>query len=408
MKKLLILCLAFVSLGVQAQRRLTLAECLTLAEESNYGLQASKLDIEQARWLKNTAWNLDKTSLSLSQDPTSGGSPDNSLTLSQSLDFPTVYKARKKTLQAEVGVAESRLNVARNDLRFKVATLYENMVYVQEQMRLLTLQDTVLKAYLHKATVRYKAGEARQLEQLTANRLLQNNLQEKQALQSTFWNLQQQLSALLGAPGEAVAPAEDSLQVLPLEVPLALNFEQSAEGQLLRSEAVVTERRVTEAKTDYLPSFNLGLRHQLVISGWNPYGIDRSKFDKGSFMGFEVGVSFPLFTKATRAKVRAAKLQSEMAVLALRQAELNQQTAYSQALEQYRQAKQRLNYYSQVAMPEVQKMVRIAQVSYENADIGYLEYVNTLQERISTRLKQAEATHELNQSLLQLQRLVGQ
>ena len=69
----------------QAQRvALTLRQCLELATAHNPSIMAADKSVERARTLQGTAWDIDKTGLTLSQDPTSGGSPDNALSLTQS------------------------------------------------------------------------------------------------------------------------------------------------------------------------------------------------------------------------------------------------------------------------------------------------------------------------------------
>ena len=65
-----------------------------MALEKNPQMQVANKSVERAKALQGTAWEIDKTELSLSQDPTSGGSPDNALSLSQSIEFPTYYIAR--------------------------------------------------------------------------------------------------------------------------------------------------------------------------------------------------------------------------------------------------------------------------------------------------------------------------
>jgi hypothetical protein len=81
----------------------------------------------------------------------------------------------------------------------------------------------------------------------------------------------------------------------------------------LESEQVRSERELGYIRQGMMPSFNVGLRHQLVISGINPYDVDRSRFDKGNWMGFEVGSAFPLFYGSQKARKSAAKLDVDIA-----------------------------------------------------------------------------------------------
>ena len=89
-------------------KKMTLQQCFDLAEQQNVLLQAGRKTIERAKVMEGTAWDVDKTEVAFSQNPASSGDTDNGLTFSQSIDFPTVYAARKKQLKAETQAEKSR------------------------------------------------------------------------------------------------------------------------------------------------------------------------------------------------------------------------------------------------------------------------------------------------------------
>jgi cobalt-zinc-cadmium resistance protein CzcA len=94
MKKQHIISLMFycLPLGLWAQ---SLPECIDLALQNNLLLKSDRLSVEKAKDMQGTAFNIGKTNFAMSQDPTAGGSPDNSLSVSQSFEFPTVYYTRR-------------------------------------------------------------------------------------------------------------------------------------------------------------------------------------------------------------------------------------------------------------------------------------------------------------------------
>ena len=171
------LALCIIALGTSAQT-LTLKQCLALAADHSLTLKQADAQVERAWVMQGTAWDLDRTELSLSQDPTSGGSPDNALALSQEIEFPTVYAARHSQLKAETKAEKSRRNVTLQQLHSDIASAYWQLVYCKERITILSAQDSVLTRYADLADKRYKAGEARQLEALTAARLERENVME--------------------------------------------------------------------------------------------------------------------------------------------------------------------------------------------------------------------------------------
>lgn len=386
-------------------RKVSLQECINMALENNPQMQVANKSVERAKALQGTAWEIDKTELSLSQDPTSGGSPDNALSLSQSIEFPTYYIARHKQLKAETQAERSKAAVVRLSLENDVKEAYYQAVYQAERLRVLESQDSLLAQYRTLAEKRYKAGETRQLELLSAERLQRENKMEVLAAHNELETAQLLLSRLVGSV-ETVEPKEDSL--LPLDWKQAsYNYSQTPDGQYSADRLKASEQAVRVAKNGFAPSLSLSLRNQLVISSWNPYDQDRSRFDGGNFMGFEVGVGIPLFYGATRAKVKAARKEREMIALEIKEQEQLRQQEYLSALSRMNAAYVRYTYYNEEGRERSDKMAEQGLLEYSQGEISYLEYMNVLQESIDLRLKRASALNNYNQCVLVMEKLCG-
>lgn len=386
-------------------RKVSLQECINMALEKNPQMQVANKSVERAKALQGTAWEIDKTELSLSQDPTSGGSPDNALSLSQSIEFPTYYIARHKQLKAETQAERSKAAVVRLSLENDVKAAYYQAVYQAEKLRVLESQDSLLAQYRTLAEKRYKAGETRLLELLSAERLQRENKMEVLAAHNELETAQLLLSRLVGSV-ETVEPKEDSL--LPLDWKQAsYNYSQTPDGQYSADRLKASEQAVRVAKNVFAPSLSLSLRNQLVISSWNPYDQDRSRFDGGNFMGFEVGVGIPLFYGATRAKVKAARKEREMIALEIKEQEQLRQQEYLSALSRMNAAYVRYTYYNEEGRERSDKIAEQGLLEYSQGEISYLEYMNVLQESIDLRLKRASALNDYNQCVLVMEKLCG-
>lgn len=386
-------------------RKVSLQECINMALEKNPQMQVANKSVERAKALQGTAWEIDKTELSLSQDPTSGGSPDNALSLSQSIEFPTYYIARHKQLKAETQAERSKAAVVRLSLENDVKAAYYQAVYQAEKLRVLESQDSLLAQYRTLAEKRYKAGETRQLELLSAERLQRENKMEVLAAHNELETSQLLLSRLVGSV-ETVEPKEDAL--LPLDwKQTSYNYSQTPDGQYSADRLKVSDQAVRVAKNGFAPSLSLSLRNQLVISSWNPYDQDRSRFDGGNFMGFEVGVGIPLFYGATRAKVKAARKEREMIALEIKEQEQLRQQEYLSALSRMNAAYVRYTYYNEEGRVRSDKMAEQGLLEYSQGEISYLEYMNVMQESIDLRLKRASALNDYNQCVLVMEKLCG-
>ena len=385
--------------------KMTLQQCFQLADRQNLALQSGRKAVEKAQVMQATAWNLDKTEIAFSQNPASSGDTDNGLTFSQSIEFPTVYTARRGQLKAETQAEKSRLNVTSQQLRLEIANVYYAMLYQTHRLQILQQQDSVIQRYCDVAAKRYRAGEARQLEFLSADRMRNDNRLEMAKVKNEAENLQTALMALLNTT-KPVVPAADNL-VISQSSPMnaVFNYQQTADAQYQKDRISALDQEVKCAKTGYAPSLSLALRSQLLIDSWDPYHINRQRFTEGNFFGFEVTVGVPLFYGATKAKVKAAQKDREVAQLAMQQEQREKERDYKQGYNRLQNAIKRMEYYSGENMAKAKDIERLSTLEYENGEISYVEYASALQEAIDMRLKQAEVVNEYNEAVLALMAL---
>lgn len=385
--------------------KMTLQQCFQLADRQNLALQSGRKAVEKAQVMQGTAWDLDKTEIAFSQNPASSGDTDNGLTFSQSIEFPTVYTARRNQLKAETQAEKSRLNVTSQQLRLEIANVYYAMLYQTHRLQILLQQDSVIQRYCDVAGKRYRAGEARQLEFLSADRMRNDNRLEMTKVKNEAENLQTALMALLNTT-TPVVPAADNL-VISQSSPMnaAFNYQQTADAQYQKDLISALDQEVKCAKTGYAPSLSLALRSQLLIDSWDPYHINRQRFTEGNFFGFEVTVGVPLFYGATKAKVKAAQKDREVALLAMQQEQREKERDYKQGYNRLQNAIKRMEYYSGENLVKAKDIERLSTLEYENGEISYVEYASALQEAIDMRLKQAEVVNEYNEAVLALMAL---
>lgn len=382
-------------------KKMTLEQCFQLADKQNLTLQAGRKSIERAKVMEGTAWDVDKTEIAFGQNPASSGDTDNALAFSQGIEFPTVYTARRGQLKAETQAEKSRLGVTDQQIKLEIASAYYAMLYQTHRLSILQRQDSILDRYCDVAEKRYKASEARQLEFLTAERLRNENHLEMVNVKSVAENKQLELMALLNTD-QPVLPAESYLIALQSPVSGTFNYQQTADAQYQQDRLKALDKEVKCAKTGYAPSLSLTLRTQALISSWDPYHIDRQRFTEGNFFGFEIGVGVPLFYGATKAKVKAAKKNREVAELEMLQERREKERDYRLGYNRFQNAAKRMAYYNGENISKAKEIVRLSTAEYESGEISYVEYANALQEAIDMGMKHADVINEYNEAALAL------
>lgn len=406
-KIIVIITLTAIAAGAGAQRRMSLAGCIEMAERQSTAMKTGRLEVEKARTLEATAFEAEKTGLSLSQDPTSGGSPDNALTLSQTFAFPTVYGARRKALRAETGVTAGQLELTRLALQRDVAAAYYKLLYHIERRRILEKQTGIYRNFMRIAQAKLQAGESGRLEWINAERLIRENELAVAAVGNEVTAAAAGLQLLLNTDS-VVMPAEDSLTVVAALPDNDFSVETTPGVQALEAEVKAGRNRLTAERHALLPDITVAARTQLVIGAFNPYNEQRERYEKGNFMGFEVGLSIPLFYGASKARIKAARQDIAIAEHR-REAELAETVRRRRAaLAGVATERRILDYYATEGQQRAAQIERISETAYENGEIGYLEYVENLQTAFDIHNKWAEAVDKYNQALINLKYIEGE
>jgi heavy metal efflux system protein len=104
---------------------LKLNDVIGIALQNNREIAAYTLKVEESKMLKKTAFAPGKTNLTYGTDQNNiaeNGYPLNVFGIEQNISFPTLYSAESKSKQIEISMAESRLNIQKNEITKNVST----------------------------------------------------------------------------------------------------------------------------------------------------------------------------------------------------------------------------------------------------------------------------------------------
>lgn len=393
----------FTGIPVRAQQTkpLTLKDAVQTAITNNPNLRRSGLEVSQNKALQGTAFDPAKADITLTQDPTSGGNIDNSLGITQTFAFPTVYKAQSKVLKAQTVLSEKARAITERELVRSVTLAYYQLRFAQNKLRQLGSQDSLYKRFSERATLRYKTGETSYLEQLSAvNAYREIGVTKKQA-EADVLIARQELQQLLGLnelPVIVVAPLE-KLPFIPKDSAAANQHPQLVYYQ---QRTTLADAQLKAEKSRYLPDLTLGYRQQLLVGAFNPANINRNYYPGTRIGGVEVGVAVPLFFGAQKSKVKAAQVGQQIAQAEQQNAELLLRKQYSQGLQELAKSDEALHYYNEAGLKQAAEQIRIAQFAYSKGEIGYVEFIQNMTQAMSIRLNYLAALRDYNQTVIEL------
>lgn len=388
--------------NAQNTQALSIDDCIKIAIENNSEIKIATLETQQFKALQKTAFNIEKTNVILTQDPTSGGNTDNSWGVSQRFEFPTVYTAQNKLAKAETKLSEHSASVKRNYLIREVKIIYYTQLYLIERLRILQTQDSLYSNFSRIADVRFTTGESSNLEKIAAsNRYREIQLQKQQAEVEARINnkkLQQLLNVnytinvaetKLPKLTETFSPDSSAFASYPL-----INF--------YKQQVTVQSFKARVEKNKFLPDLFGSYYHQYLLTSFNPANIERNYFPGTRIAGFELGVSIPLFFKAQQGRVQHAQLGGQIAQEQLKQAELQLQIEYYANYQNYLRLSDAINYYESTGLQQSQELLRTSQVAYTNGEIGYVEFIQNTSLASETQLRYFELLNQYNESVITL------
>lgn len=385
----------------QQSKPLTMEESIQTAIQNNPQLRRSALEVSQNRALQGTAFDPGKTDITITQDPTSGGNIDNSLGITQSFAFPTVYSAQRKALNAQTALSEKAKVISEKELIRRVKLAWYQLLYAQSKLAQLASQDSLYRQFSERAALRYKTGETSYLEQLSAvNAHREIQVARKQAEADVLIGRQelQQLMAVNYLPTVVLSPLTKIDFIRP-DSSMVSGHPQLAYYQ---QRGALADAQLNLEKSRYLPSFSVGYRQQLLVGAFNPANINRNYFPGTRVGGFEIGLAVPLFFGAQKSKVKAAQVGQQIAQAEQQNSALLLNKQYSQALQELAKYDEAVRYYELSGLKQAAEQVRIAQFAYSKGEIGYIEYIQNMSQAMNIRLAYLTALRDYNQTVIEL------
>jgi cobalt-zinc-cadmium resistance protein CzcA len=394
---------------LQAQNNppLTLDSAIAKALRNNLQIRSAGLSVEQSRALQKSGTDIPKTELMLTQDPTSGGNMDNAIGITQNIAWPGLYKNQRKLLNQQTLLSERTSNITRAEITRNVRNAYYAYLLNRETLHTLNYQDSVYNGFVKRAEIRLKTGETSRLELFSAK----NKCQEVQALkisvQADLKSNELALKQLLNTT-DPITVAENKLPLL-LNIPTdTLNTSSNAQVNAELQNIEVANARIAVERSKGMPDLTVGYNQQLVISGFNPAGIDRGYSPGTRIAGIQLGLALPIFNGANRSRVKAEKLSGQIAQTNYQNAQSQVRLQHEQEMQQYQKYRQSVDYYTSAGLKQADEQLRITQVSFNLGEIGYIEYIQNIAAAVQIKLAYIEAVSRLNQSAIQLQFLRGE
>ncbi len=406
---LLVLCLSGSSTYAQnLPESLTLDEVISLAIKQNAELQAQQLNVDAKSIIRRSSFELPKTELNFEYGQFNSGQNDNSFQISQDIPFPTIFSKRSQLFEEELKGSELQMQVSANYIRSQVKSLYTSIEYLNNRKKELQFLDTVYSELVNAATIRFNSGETNLLAKTTAEvkrgelqLLLKSNEAEIEIAYSS-------LRSLVNSGRDFVIAESVSYKPLLLEMTAdtsVLNSNPSI--KLMYQNAEIVNRSMKLESAEMLPDFNLGYANQSIIGLQNIEGSEVYYGGGKRFSSFNVGIKLPLTFFNGNARIESKEVKQKSLLKEAENGKLILRAQLEKAYQQYSQGLSHIKHYEELALPNSEIILSTARISYASGEIGYIEFLQSLQTVTDIRLGYLDSINELNQTVIGINSLIN-
>jgi len=373
-----------------SQRLITNQEAINLSLQNKINVTPSTLELQQQQQLLRTRGALDNPEVEFEQSPYEGLL----VGIQQRLRFPGVY-AGQKALQKE-RIQLARLMIQLNEIEIKriVRNNYLQIQYLIAKSELLTSQDSLYQAIKIAAKRNFDAGQIDKLQELFAGN---EALKVRNELERTVSDLQAQKIAL----GYITNFNEDFIvEALPISAIDTLVFSgrdasnNTLQQQVLQQQVNIAQQELKVQKGELLPELTAGPLFPLSS-------------DYKRLVGYQVGISLPIWAGANRARMNAAKTSIQLAEAQRERENRNFKREYQIAYANLLKEQRTLNYYHTTALNQSREISETALRLFNAGQSDYIEALRNIITAFETRINYLETLLNFNQALIELKYLNG-
>ena len=390
--------LLLMATNANAQIPITLQQAIDTALTNNRSVKNERLKTEYRQKLIQSGTSIPATQVFGEYGQINSFYKDTRLGISQTINFPTVYKRQKELLNEEWKSSVLNVGVQEAQLKKQVAQVFYTLVYLQQKKALLQKNDTLFAEFLNKATLRFNKGESNVLEKTTAeNQRGQIRLQLSQ-LEKDIEILQLQFQLLLNTETVFV-PSENAILENNIAGIDTATLAAHPAMQFLKQQQQIAQAATKMERSKLSPDLTLGYN----ITGMKGMGADDKVYNSTPrFQAVQVGLGIPIFTGGQKAKINAAKINEEVAA---KDYELNLKSfeaAFASALKQYQKYQEAVAYFENTALKNSETITTTANKQFLNGDINYLEWALLIGQSVSIKSDYIEAVKSRNSAIAEL------
>lgn len=397
-KYIAVLILLFISIGANAQEKITLQQAIDTALVNNLTVKNEKLRTVYHQKLIKSGTAIPATNIGGQYGQINSFYPDLSLGISQTLNFPTVYSRQKNLLTEEWKSSILNLKIKETELKKSVTEVYFNLLYLQQKRKLLLENDSLFSEFLSKSILRFKKGESNILEKTTAENQQGHIALQLSQLEQDWEILQLQFQYLLNT-STVFVPAESDFFSQNIPLLEKSEFVSHPLIQYWKQQQNIAVANTKVEKSKLLPDITFGYN----IMGMKGMGANDIEYNSNlRFHSVHIGLGIPIFNGSQKSKINASKINEQIAANEYEINFKNHEKNFAQVMKQYQKYQDAVLYFEKTALENATTLKITAYKQFINGEINYLEWVLLMNQAISIQSDYIEAVRNRNNAVAEI------
>lgn len=380
-----------IAQNTTSSNRISFNAAYDTALKNNLQLRSSDIQIQRTRALQSTWLDVPKTGVFVENEDINPEDPKGILKigLSQSIEYPTVYKARKNLLQEQVKSVEISRIIRALEIKRDVQSTYFNLWYLQSKQILWQRLDSIYTSLAKAAILRVRTGESAGLDSISALARAREITVQLNLLQRDIQVQQENLKKYLGS-NIAYLPELNAMQKVETAF-FDTVINSHLQLQLQQQNIAIAQAELNVQQQSRKPNFEGRFFSQRLYGLSNPYS------------GFSVTMGVPLFGgSAYRNRIKAAQLEQSYQQSLLDYERLSLSTSYNQAYQQLQKDQELLRYYENTGLAQADAIIKSANLAYRGGEINFAELTQFLSQATDIQKNYLDVLNQFNQSAIQL------
>lgn len=392
------------SFSARAQHPVSLDQALEIGLKNNADLQVSQLNQEYFEKLQKTSFDPGLTHAVFDFGQMNSVANDTKFGITQSIQFPSVYMNQSRINKSSVEISGLQFRKDISALKSEIKTRFYELAILEERVKLLHTADSIYDEFRKKTERRLALGDADVLESATArSQQTQARNQINRILAESDVKLRE-FQLLLGVDTLLTVRVEN------LVYPIIISDTTLANSPSLQLQSAILNQRQLAVKLEQsklLPELTFGY-NSLSLIGFQRVGDTEQYFNKSDrFTYWSVGLGMPIFNRAQRGRIQAARVQMQMQQVATSFSQRKARSALKNQIELFTEAARQVASYERSLQATSDVILNTALRRLDRGEIGYLEWVMLVNQSIDIKARHLDAIQRQNEIAFGIEELQG-